>query len=90
MLSIDVLDLFIDVFTGGLCVFLGPTPLHLAARCGAIDAMSCMLAINAQPTIMDQDGWLPIHHASYYDHEAAIKILAHKDENMIEYPTRNE
>jgi hypothetical protein len=69
---------------------LGPTPLHLAARCGALDAISCMLAINAQPTITDHDGWLPIHHAAYFDHEAVIRLFTRKDQNMIEFPTRNE
>ena len=71
-------------------LFLGPTALHLAARCGAVDAMGCLLANYANVLVTDQDGWAPIHHAAFYDQEACIKMLIRRHDSLLEIQTKNE
>ncbi|XP_022304475.2 ankyrin and armadillo repeat-containing protein-like isoform X2 [Crassostrea virginica] len=68
----------------------GPTGLHIAARCGALDAAACLLACCAGQTLYDQDGWAPIHHAAFFDHEAIIKLMARRNSPVIELLTRND
>ncbi|XP_056008070.1 ankyrin and armadillo repeat-containing protein-like isoform X2 [Ostrea edulis] len=68
----------------------GPTGLHIAARCGALDAAACLLACCAGQTLYDQDGWAPIHHAAFFDHESIIKLMARRNNPVIELLTRND
>ncbi|XP_061167170.1 ankyrin and armadillo repeat-containing protein-like [Saccostrea echinata] len=68
----------------------GPTSLHIAARCGALDAAACLLACCAGQTLYDQDGWAPIHHAAFFDHEAIIKLMARRNSPVIELLTKND
>ena len=67
----------------------GPTPLHLAARMGSLDAASCLIANYANLHATDQDGWAPVHHAAFYDHEQMLKLLVRKEETMLEMPTKD-
>ena len=68
----------------------GPTPLHLAARCGSLDSVACLVSNYANVLATDQDGWAPIHNAAYYDHEQVIKLLIRKNEAMLELQTKDE
>ncbi|ELU04066.1 hypothetical protein CAPTEDRAFT_159631 [Capitella teleta] len=68
----------------------GPTALHLAARCGSLDAASCLIANYANLMAVDQDGWAPIHHAAFYDHEQIVRLMIRKNEAMMELQTKNE
>ena len=68
----------------------GPTPLHLAARCGSLDAVCCLLANYANILATDEDGWSPIHHAAYFNHEPIIRLLIRRNEAMLELQTKNE
>lgn len=68
----------------------GPTALHLAARCGALDAVSCLLANYASLVVSDAEGWAPIHHAAFYDHEPVIRLIIRRMDGMLEYQTKNE
>ena len=36
----------------------GPMPLHYAARCGALDTISCLIANFANITFTDHEGWV--------------------------------
>lgn len=67
-----------------------PTALHLAARCGSLDATACLVGNYANVSVIDQNGWAPIHHAAFYNHEPIIRLLVHKTESQIELPTQNE
>ncbi|XP_065929233.1 ankyrin and armadillo repeat-containing protein isoform X4 [Magallana gigas] len=71
-------------------MYQGPTGLHIAARCGALDAAACLLACCAGQTLYDQDGWAPIHHAAFFDHESIIKLMARRNNPVIELLTRND
>ena len=67
----------------------GPTPLHLAAKCGSLNAVSCLLANYANVLATDEEGWAPIHQAAYYDHEQVIKMIIAKNEALLELQTKN-
>ncbi|XP_067649055.1 ankyrin and armadillo repeat-containing protein-like [Haliotis asinina] len=68
----------------------GPTALHVAARCGALDAVSCLLSNYANILATDQDGWAPIHHAAFFDHESIIRLMIRKNTGLLELTTKNE
>ena len=78
-----------------MCIFMvyncvGPTPLHLAARCGSLLAVQCLVAVNAYLVATDQNGWAPIHHAAYFNHEQVIKLMLRKSDDLLELPTKDE
>ena len=62
----------------------GVSPLHLAARCGALDSLACLLAYKADVMMFDSHGWAPIHHAAYFNHVDCLLHLTHKDQKLLE------
>ncbi|XP_064647682.1 ankyrin and armadillo repeat-containing protein-like isoform X2 [Lineus longissimus] len=68
----------------------GPTALHLSCRCGSLDAVACLLANCANILAADREGWAPIHHAAFFDHEPVIKLLVHKHDTLLELQTRSD
>ncbi|KAK3108352.1 hypothetical protein FSP39_006134 [Pinctada imbricata] len=68
----------------------GPTALHIASRCGALDAAACLLACCASPSLFDQDGWAAIHHAAFFDHQAIVKLMARRNPTVTELLTKND
>ena len=73
-----------------LFLLSGPTPLHLAVRCGSLDAVACLLANNANTMLTDEQGWAAIHHAAYYDQERILRMLIRRNAVMTELQTKNE
>ena len=69
---------------------LGPTAIHVAARCGALDTVACLLANYANILATDQDGWAPIHHAAFFDHYPVVKLMIRKNRGLLELTTKNE
>ena len=73
------------------CLYLsGPTPLHLAARCGSLDASACLVANYANLLAVDEEGWAPIHHAAYFNHEQILKLLVRKNDALLELQAKNK
>lgn len=68
----------------------GPTPLHLAARCGSLDAVCSLLTCGASMLMVDKDGWAPIHYASYYGHPRIVFLMVRKSAHLLELQTKNE
>ncbi|CAL1533328.1 unnamed protein product [Lymnaea stagnalis] len=68
----------------------GPTALHMAARCGSLDAASCLIANHASLLAIDQDGWAPIHYAAFFDHQIIVKLMLRKSSELLELTTKNE
>ncbi|KGL82784.1 Ankyrin and armadillo repeat-containing protein, partial [Tinamus guttatus] len=66
---------------------LGPTALHLAAQCGSIEALNCLLAMKADYKVADHQGWLAVHYAAFYDKIACITVLCRKDPSLLEAET---
>lgn len=68
----------------------GPTAIHVAARCGALDTVACLLANYANILAIDQDGWAPIHHAAFFDHYPVVRLMIRKNKGLLELVTKNE
>ncbi|XP_052802485.1 ankyrin and armadillo repeat-containing protein-like isoform X4 [Mya arenaria] len=68
----------------------GPTAIHVAARCGALDTVACLLGNFANILATDQDGWAPIHHAAFFDHYPVVKLMIRKNKGLMELVTKNE
>uniref|UniRef100_A0A8C0IPX1 Ankyrin and armadillo repeat containing n=1 Tax=Chelonoidis abingdonii TaxID=106734 RepID=A0A8C0IPX1_CHEAB len=68
----------------------GPTALHLAAQCGSIEALTCLLAFKADYKLTDDRGWMAIHFAAFYDNISCITVLYRKDPDLLEAKTTAE
>uniref|UniRef100_A0A8C4Y7U7 Ankyrin and armadillo repeat containing n=1 Tax=Gopherus evgoodei TaxID=1825980 RepID=A0A8C4Y7U7_9SAUR len=68
----------------------GPTALHLAAQCGSIEALTCLLAFKADYKLTDDRGWMAIHFAAFYDNISCITVLYRKDPDLLEAETTAE
>uniref|UniRef100_T1J8F1 Uncharacterized protein n=1 Tax=Strigamia maritima TaxID=126957 RepID=T1J8F1_STRMM len=67
----------------------GFTPLHLAARAGAVQALSLLLAANADVNARDKNGFAPIHHAAWSNQLHVARLLVMKY-NQLELETDNQ
>ncbi|CAM5147572.1 unnamed protein product [Eretmochelys imbricata] len=76
--------------TSGERIALGPTALHLAAQCGSIEALTCLLACKADYKLPDDRGWMAIHFAAFYDNISCITVLYRKDPDLLEAETPAE
>lgn len=70
--------------------FAGPTALHLAVRCGSVDAVACLLAHCANILLTDEQGWAAVHHAAYFDQHHVLRMLVRRNPSVVELPTTNE
>ncbi|ESP02231.1 hypothetical protein LOTGIDRAFT_224972 [Lottia gigantea] len=68
----------------------GPTGLHMAARCGSLDAVACLLANFANVLATDQDGWAPVHHAAFFNHQDILTLMIRKNSGLMELATKND
>ncbi|XP_078536495.1 ankyrin and armadillo repeat-containing protein isoform X2 [Lissotriton helveticus] len=69
---------------------LGPTALHLAAQCGSLEALYCLLTLKADVTITDKRGWAAIHFAAFYGNIPAIRVLLRREPALLEMETEAE
>jgi protein phosphatase 1 regulatory subunit 12A len=53
----------------------GATPLHVAAAKGYTKVLNLLLAARADVDRQDNDGWTPLHAATYWGQKEAAKIL---------------
>uniref|UniRef100_A0A8C1DSN8 Ankyrin and armadillo repeat containing n=1 Tax=Cyprinus carpio carpio TaxID=630221 RepID=A0A8C1DSN8_CYPCA len=65
----------------------GLTPMHLAAQCGSLESLNCLLALRADYKLVDKRGWMAIHFAAFYDQVACIQALCRKDPALLEMKT---
>uniref|UniRef100_F6W6A6 Ankyrin and armadillo repeat containing n=1 Tax=Ornithorhynchus anatinus TaxID=9258 RepID=F6W6A6_ORNAN len=65
----------------------GVTPLHLAAQCGSLEALNCLLVLRADMGLPERRGWLPIHYAAFYDNICCIIVLCRKEPQLLEAET---
>ncbi|XP_067892381.1 ankyrin and armadillo repeat-containing protein [Heterodontus francisci] len=68
----------------------GPTGLHMAAKCGSLGVLTCLLALRADHTKVDQRGWTAMHFAAFYDNVSCIRALYRKDPSFLELETSAE
>ncbi|XP_077072517.1 ankyrin and armadillo repeat-containing protein [Siphateles boraxobius] len=68
----------------------GLTPMHLAAQCGSLESLNCLLALRADYKLVDKRGWMAIHFAAFYGQVACIQALCRKDPTLLEMKTPAE
>lgn len=62
----------------------GVSPLHLAARCGALDSLVCLVAYKADVMMFDSQGWVPVHYAAFFNHVDCLLHLIHHEPKLME------
>ncbi|EDO43577.1 predicted protein [Nematostella vectensis] len=68
----------------------GVTPLHLAARCGALESLACLISYKADVSSIDSHGWSPVHYAAYFNHVDCLLHLIHKDTKLVQLQSKDE
>ncbi|OCT63921.1 ankyrin and armadillo repeat-containing protein [Xenopus laevis] len=68
----------------------GPTALHLAAQCGSLEVLLCLLALKADCMLCDKRGWMAIHFAAFYGSVQCIRALYRYDPNLLEMETTSD
>ncbi|XP_072542334.1 ankyrin and armadillo repeat-containing protein [Salminus brasiliensis] len=68
----------------------GSTALHLAAQCGSLEALNCLLALKADYRLVDQRGWMAVHFAAFYGQVACVQALCRKDPTLLDKRTSAE
>ncbi|XP_057191221.1 ankyrin and armadillo repeat-containing protein [Triplophysa rosa] len=69
---------------------VGLTPMHLAAQCGSLESLNCLLALRADYKVVDRRGWMAIHFAAFYSQVACIQALCRKDPTLLDLKTSAE
>ncbi|XP_069471743.1 ankyrin and armadillo repeat-containing protein isoform X2 [Ambystoma mexicanum] len=65
----------------------GPTALHLAAQCGSLEVLSCLLILKANLTLTDKRGWTAMHFAAFYGNIPAIRAILRMDPTLLDMET---
>ncbi|XP_031749764.1 ankyrin and armadillo repeat-containing protein isoform X2 [Xenopus tropicalis] len=65
----------------------GPTALHIAAQCGSLEVLLCLLALKTDYMLRDNRGWMAIHFAAFYGAIPCIRALYRNDPNLLEMET---
>ncbi|XP_067844278.1 ankyrin and armadillo repeat-containing protein [Heptranchias perlo] len=68
----------------------GPTSLHMAAKCGSLGVLTCLLALRADHTKVDGRGWTAMHFAAFFDNVSCVRALYRKDSKLLELETSTE
>ncbi|XP_026768541.3 ankyrin and armadillo repeat-containing protein [Pangasianodon hypophthalmus] len=66
------------------------TPLHLAAQCGSLEALNCLVALQADYTLVDRRGWLAVHFSAFYGQVSCVQALCRKDPRLLDIYTSAE
>jgi ankyrin repeat protein len=65
-------------------------PIHLAARTGDVECLSCLVYYGADLCAMDENGWTPMHHAAFHNYDAIIHYLVSTSRQLLEIETHNK
>ncbi|XP_062862488.1 ankyrin and armadillo repeat-containing protein [Trichomycterus rosablanca] len=68
----------------------GLTPLHVAAKCGSLEALSCLLALHADCRLVDRRGWMAVHFSALYGQVACVQALCRTDPTLLDVNTLAE
>lgn len=68
-------------------LFAGPAALHLAAQCGSLDAVTCLVGNMAKINVIDHNGWTPVHCAAFYNQAAVLELFLQRDKDFAELKT---
>ena len=68
----------------------GVSPLHLAARCGALDSLVCLMTYKADVMMFDSLGWVAAHYAAFFNHVDCLMHLIHHEPKLLELKSKDE
>ncbi|XP_078260750.1 ankyrin and armadillo repeat-containing protein [Rhinoraja longicauda] len=68
----------------------GQTALHMAAKCGSLGALNCLLSLQADHKTTDARGWTAMHFAAFYDNVSCVRALYRRDPKLMELETSAE
>lgn len=68
----------------------GVSPLHLAARCGALDSLVCLVTYKADVMMFDSQGWVPVHYAAFFNHVDCLMHLIHCEPKLLELKSKDD
>ena len=68
----------------------GVSPLHLAARCGALDSLVCLVTYKADVMMFDSQGWMPVHYAAFFNHVDCLLHLIRHEPKLLELKSNDE
>lgn len=68
----------------------GVSPLHLAARCGALDSLVCLVTYKADVMMFDSQGWVAAHYAAFFNHVDCLLHLIHHEPKLLELKSKDE
>ena len=68
----------------------GVSPLHLAARCGALDSLVCLVTYKADVMMFDSQGWVSVHYAAFFNHIDCLLHLIHHESKLLELKSTDE
>ncbi|KAK3568721.1 hypothetical protein QTP86_013872, partial [Hemibagrus guttatus] len=74
----------------GRFICSGLTPLHLAAQCGSLEALNCLISLQADFTLADRRGWLAVHFSAFYGQVSCVQALCRKDSKLLDICTSAE
>ena len=74
-----------DQLTEGLAT----QPLHLAARAGGLDTVSCLLHFSADVLAVDNSGWTPVHYSASLNHHTVVLHLCKVQGKCIDLKTED-
>ncbi|TSW62336.1 Ankyrin and armadillo repeat-containing protein [Bagarius yarrelli] len=66
------------------------TPLHLAAQCGSLEALDCLIALQADYTLTDRRGWQAVHFSAFYGQVSCVQALCRTDPGLMDICTSAE
>ncbi len=61
--------------------------VHLVAMSGSLDALCCLDRYGADLWVKDSNGWMPLHHAAFNNHQLLVKYLLYSDLSKINEKT---
>ena len=62
-------------------------PVHLAAKSGSLDTLSCLDSYGADMWVEDDNGWMPVHYASFNNYQLMIRQLLYSNQSKIDVKT---
>ena len=68
----------------------GVSPLHLAARCGALDSLVCLVTYKADVMMFDSQGWVSVHYAAFFNHVDCLLHLIRHEPKLLELKSNDD
>lgn len=64
-------------------------PIHMAARSGSLDTVSCLLHFGADVLAVDSSGWTPVHYAAFHNYQSIVMHMCTVENKCIDLKTND-